>query len=120
VKILFDHCVPKPFRRLLPTHHVRTTAEMGWAALENGTLLAEAAKSFEVLLTVDKNIKSQQNLSMLPLAVLVLDSPRNTPDALAPFAPLVERVLPTLHPGQMVEIDAAGNVQEITPSRPRS
>lgn len=88
---------------------------MGWEELKNGELLAQAAKTFDVLLTVDKNVKHEQNLATLPLRVIVLDAIKNTPDVLAPFAPHVLRVLPTLRPGQMIEINAAGEVVEVTP-----
>jgi hypothetical protein len=90
---------------------------MGWSDLQNGRLLAEAAQHFDAFITVDKNIKNQRNLRNLPLPIIGLDAPKNTPEALAPFAPHVERVLPTLRPGQMVEIDAAGKVTEIASGR---
>jgi hypothetical protein len=35
---------------------------MGWASIENGQLLALAEKSFDVFVTVDKKIPSQQDL----------------------------------------------------------
>ena len=117
MKILLDHCVPRPFAREFPAHDVKTTAQMGWQDLRNGILLAEAGKVFNVFLTVDKNMKHEQNLVTLPLPVVVLGATRNTPGALRPFAPFVERVLPTLRPGQMIEIDSAGNVVVITPGR---
>jgi hypothetical protein len=39
VKILFDHNVPKKLRLQLAGHIARTAKEMGWAELENGSLL---------------------------------------------------------------------------------
>ena len=67
MNILFDHCVPKRLRRSL-SHPVKTTREMGWERLRNGILLAEAAKQFDLLLTVDQNIKHQQNMATLPIS----------------------------------------------------
>lgn len=49
-----DHCVPQRFRRLLVSHEVRTTSEMGWANLSNGSLLAQARQFFGVFVTVAK------------------------------------------------------------------
>lgn len=117
MRILFDHCVPKPFRRELPAHAIKTAAEMGWEELNNGELMAAASVGFDVFLTVDKNMKYEQDLDALPLAVVILDAIKNTPELLAPYAPYVDRVLPTLRRGQMIEIDAAGNVLEIAPGR---
>lgn len=45
---------------------------------------------------------------------LLLDAPRNTPEALSPFVPFVERALKTIRPGQMLEIDITGKIKEIT------
>ena len=114
MRILLDHCVPKSLIRSFPTHHVRTAAEMGWQDLRNGKLLAEAATAFDVLLTVDKNIKHEQNLATLPLAVIVLRAPKNTPDVLAGFASFVEVALGSIRSGQMLEVDMNGAVTVIT------
>jgi hypothetical protein len=63
-RVLLDHCVPRPFRGLLVKCIVATAAEMGWAALKNGELLdAAEADSFDILITADKNLRYQQNLS---------------------------------------------------------
>lgn len=57
-----DHCVPCPLRRELPDHDITTTREMGWEALKNGKLLEAAqAAGLVVLLTVDQNLRYQQN-----------------------------------------------------------
>ena len=61
MKVLLDHCVPRRFCALLTGHEVRNTYEMGWAALRNGALLAEARTHFQVFLTVDQNLQFQQN-----------------------------------------------------------
>ena len=90
---------------------------MGWEDLRNGKLLATVMHSFDVLLTVDKNMKREQNLDALPLAVIVLDVLRNTPEELRPFAPFVEEVLPSLRTGQMVEINSIGQVTVIATGR---
>jgi hypothetical protein len=90
---------------------------MGWEDLRNGKLLAAAGLSFDVLLTVDKNMKREQNLDTLPIAVIVLDVVKNTPEALKPFAPFVEGLLPSLRAGQMAEIDSMGQVTIIAAGR---
>lgn len=118
MKLLLDHCVPAPLRRALPAHEVRTARQMGWDKLQNGKLLAEGGKHFDVFLSVDMNIAHQQNLDSLPIAVVILNVVKNTPECVLPLAPFVERVLPTLRPGQMVIVDALGNVTTVTPPRP--
>ena len=54
-------------------HEVTTAYERSWSALKNGELIAAAeAGDFEVLVTTDKNLKYQQNLTGRSLAIVVL------------------------------------------------
>jgi hypothetical protein len=91
-------------RRLLASHTVKTTAEMGWQNLKNGKLLAAAADHFDVLLTVDRNLRYQQNPVALPLAVLVLVAKSNKLAALAPLIPATEQTLAAMTPRTIVEV----------------
>ncbi len=63
MKIFLDHCVPKRLLRLLSEHEVKTAYQLGWAAKKNGELLRLVESEFEVLLTVDQNLRHQQNLA---------------------------------------------------------
>jgi len=72
MRILFDQGTPVPLRHLLTTHDVSTAFEMGWANLENGDLLQAAEGQFDLLITTDKNLRYQQNLSGRRLAILIL------------------------------------------------
>jgi hypothetical protein len=72
VRIVFDHGTPAPLRQALSGHVVSTAFELGWATLKNGELLRRALKDFDILITTDKNLRYQQDLSDLRLAVLVL------------------------------------------------
>lgn len=72
MRILFDHGVPAPLREHLPGHEIRTAFELGWSTLRNGELLDRADKRFDALITTDRNLKSQQNLAALKIAILVL------------------------------------------------
>jgi len=90
LKILFDHNVDRRFRRLLPGHLIQTTREMRWEQLQNGDLLKAASDaSFEAFISIDKNLRYEQNLKKLPIAIIVLDSISNALPALTPFAPHV-------------------------------
>jgi hypothetical protein len=44
---------------------------MGWAGIENGRLLQQAANDFDCFLTVDRNLQFQQS-QLIPIAVLVV------------------------------------------------
>ena len=71
-RILLDQNAPRGLRQLLSTHEVRTANEMGWAALANGLLLDAAERAnFDILVTADQNIRSQQNLAGRRIAMVV-------------------------------------------------
>ena len=74
MRILFDQGTPVPIRAyLVGPHTVLTAAQQGWDRLRNGSLLAAAeAAGFELLLTTDKNMRYQQNLSHRTIAIIVL------------------------------------------------
>ena len=73
MKILFDQATPVPLRPFLQAHSVRTAAQEGWDRLLNGELLSVAEHAgFDLLLTTDKNLRYQQNLSGRKIAVGLL------------------------------------------------
>jgi len=75
VRILFDQGTPVPLHTLLSSHHVETVFERGWNTLTNGELLAAAEQEgFEVFVTTDKNLRDQQNVAGLRIAIVVLSS----------------------------------------------
>ena len=106
MRILLDESLPRPLARLLPGHEVRTVAQMGWSGTRNGPLLQLAAADFDVLLTADQNLEHQLNLSILPIAVVVLVAATNRIESLRPLVPALLRVLPTLKPGDLARVTA--------------
>lgn len=73
MKVLFDQGTPAPLRHALAGHLVETAYERGWSRLQNGELIAAAETAgFEVLVTTDRNLRYQQNLTAQKLSVVVL------------------------------------------------
>ena len=67
---------------------VRTAGQMGWAGLENGDLIKQAAANgFDALITADQNIEHQQNLDNLPMPIVVLTGYRTRLQDLQPLVP---------------------------------
>lgn len=106
MKVLLDECLPRRLRRSLPGHEVKTVPEMGWASIKNGALLRLAEPLFDVFITVDKNLPFQQNLGALSLGVIVLDTPDNKIETLAPLMGAVLTALGGIQPGQVVRVTA--------------
>ena len=76
--VLFDNGTPRTLARFLIERHSVTEARArGWHELENGKLLSVAeAAGFEVLVTTDKNLRYQQNLTGRKIAIVVLGKGR--------------------------------------------
>jgi hypothetical protein len=71
--IPFDNGTSAPLRYALEGHVIVEALERGWDRLTNGELIAAAeAAGFEVLLTTDKNMRYQQNLTGRKIAFVVL------------------------------------------------
>jgi hypothetical protein len=78
---------------------------MGWSGKKDGALLTlMAADGFEVLLTVDQNIRYQQNLATLGVGVIVLVVASNRLADLVPLMPSALSALGSIRPGDLVEI----------------
>ena len=104
MRILLDECVPKRLKRDLPGHDVRTASEMGWAGKQNGALLALAEASFDVFLTVDRNLAFQQDIGRFRIAVVILVAKTNKRSDLQGLMADVLAILDAVVPGQIVRI----------------
>jgi hypothetical protein len=73
MKILFDNGTPKPIAESLSGHEITYARRIGWHELENGELIEKAEEAgYELLLSTDKNIRYQQNLTHRKIAIVVL------------------------------------------------
>lgn len=104
MRVVFDVCVPRPLRKHLPGHEVKTAQELGWNRLQNGDLIRAAEPQFDALITSDKNLKYQQNLAERKLAIIVL--PTNYMPAVIRLAPKIALTLDRIQPGDFIEIIA--------------
>ena len=92
--VLLDEQLPRHLAREIGGHNVSTVQQRGWAGLKNGELLRVAADAgFEVLVTADRNLQFQQNLSQSRLGIILLIAPSN---ALEDILPLVPNLLATI------------------------
>jgi predicted nuclease of predicted toxin-antitoxin system len=95
MRVLLDECVPARLRREFVGHEIQTVPRAGWAGIKNGRLLQLVAESgnFDVFLTMDKHLTSQQKISSLPFAVVVLRAKSNSiEDARTHMPELLRRI----------------------------
>lgn len=104
MRLLLDEWVPQRLKHDFPEHNVWTVEEVGLCGVKNGELLAAAAKSFDALITVDRRIKFQQNLSNVDLALIILIAKPCRYSQLKLLFPGVLSVLNQIEPGVVVEI----------------
>jgi len=85
---------------------VQTVEYRGWKGLKNGKLLSAASAEFDVLVTMDDNLPSQQNLSQFDIAVVILRARRKELTDLVELMPEVLSTLPSLNAGDVVRVHA--------------
>jgi hypothetical protein len=73
MRILFDHGTPSGIAPSLAPHEVTEARDRGWDKISNGDLLRLAEDNgFDLLLTTDKRIRYQQNLTDRKITIVVL------------------------------------------------
>ena len=85
-------------------HECLTVQETGWSGKANGALLDLAEGNFDVLVTVDTNLKYQQNLTGRKLAVVILRARSNRLTALIPHFPACLKALASVEPGEIIYV----------------
>lgn len=105
MQILIDECLPKKLKQELVGHSVFTVQEKGWSGMKNGELLNEAENEFDVWVTADQNVESQQNLNRFDIAVVVLVAPQNKLEVLVPLMPQLHDGLKNIQPKQLLYIE---------------
>ena len=100
MKLLLDENLPERLKEDLPDHQVFTVKELGWISFRNGDLLRlMIAKGFDALITVDRNLKYQQNFTKYPIPVIVLRA-KNDQNTLHKLTSQLRKLLKRrLHPG---------------------
>jgi len=104
MKLLLDECVTHDLKRDLTGHEVATAVEAGFGGLENGALLRAASGKFDVLITVDRNLRHQQKIRDLQIAVLVIETDGIRYNDIKPLLPKALEALATIKPGDIVLI----------------
>jgi predicted nuclease of predicted toxin-antitoxin system len=113
MRVLLDHCLPKRVQTLLPGHDVKTARQMAWEQLKNGDLLASASAQFDLVLTIDKKLQFESNLTTIPVAVVILDSVSNAFPELAPFGPHLMTLLAATLPKAIHILRRDGSVDRL-------
>ena len=106
MKILIDEWLPAALKGTLTalTHDCETVRRAGFGSKRNGELLRLAEGRWDVLLTSDRNIKYQQNMTGRNVSIVILCAKSNRMKDLLPLIPACAQVLLSLQPGRVVEV----------------
>ena len=105
MKILLDECLPLDFRHSFTSHDAHTVQWAGFKSKKNGELLLVAERAgYDVLLTVDQGIPSEQHSGGRKLSIIVVRSQTNQIEDLLPFVEAILNALAKITPGQIVPI----------------
>jgi hypothetical protein len=105
VLVLLDEHLPRKLGAELTGHDVRTVRQMGWSTLRNGALLrAAVAQGVRAMLTMDRNVPQQQNLSQIGIGLVILRARDSRLVTLRLLVPAALAALATLVPGAAIEV----------------
>jgi len=106
MKILIDECLPAELRGTLTKmgHQCETVRRAGYGSKKNGELLTLAEGRWEVLLTSDRRMRRQQNMSGRTVSVVVLCAKSNRMEDLLPLMHALAETLLSILPGQIVDV----------------
>jgi predicted nuclease of predicted toxin-antitoxin system len=106
MRILVDECLPVALKGALTAlgHECETVRKAGFGSKKNGELLRIAEGRWDVLLTSDRNIKFQQNMTGRNVSIVILCAKSNRMKDLLPLMPACAQVLVSIQPGHVVEV----------------
>jgi len=107
MKVLIDECSPRALKTFLTKqgHDSLTVQEAGWAGKQNGELLKLAESHFDVLVTVDTNLRYQQNLEEHRIAIIILEYSSNRLEHIRQYFPACALALERIKPGEIVRLN---------------
>lgn len=101
MRILLDSNLPRAFATLLPGHHTTTTHQRRWSDLDDGPLLDAAEVEYDAFVTMDQNLRFQQNLRGRRLRIVVIRAISNKLTDLVPVPPEVLMALSEMASGEV-------------------
>ena len=109
MKILIDECLPAALKENLTAlgHECQTVRQAGFGSKKNGELLTLAEGRWNVLLTSDRNIKYQQNMTGRSVSILILCAKSNRMKDLLPLMPACAQALLSIQAGQVVKVGSS-------------
>lgn len=104
MKILLDENLPRQIKSDFgPDYEVKTVRDMGWLGKKNGELLGLIVlNGYDIFVTIDKNLRYQQNLDRIELKIFLLLAINNRRETLQV---LVEKIKKKIKEGNLQKLN---------------
>ncbi len=97
MKIILDENIDVNLKDEFAGYDIKSVKDNGWNGIENGKLLALAIKNeFSVFITLDSNLRYQQNLSNFNIHIIVLKAKDSRISHLKKFSAKIKSALDNL------------------------
>ena len=106
MRVLLDENLPVDLAAELAGHEVATITGLGWRGIKNSELLHRAQETFEVLVTMDRNLEFQKNIAGLELRIILVLAHSNRMAHLRPVVPGILEALEAVQPGELRRVGA--------------
>ena len=110
LRVLLDENIPVQLKAVFLGHLVKSVndRDLGWKNIKNGRLLDEMESRFDLLITADRNMFAQQNLSGRNICILVL--PANRRNEVLALSERIVEVVAGMSVGMYVVLEKTGVV----------
>jgi predicted nuclease of predicted toxin-antitoxin system len=107
MRVLLDENIDRRLKQAFDSDfEIVTVTEHGWSGVKNSELLRAAEAEFDALVTMDKGIEHQQNLSRINLGIVLISVRSNRRQDVEPAMPEMNRVLRVIRPGEVIRVTA--------------
>ena len=106
MRVLLDENLPVDLAAELVGHEVDTVTGLGWKGIKNSELLHRAQGIVEVLVTMDRNLEFQQNITGFDLCVVLVLAPSNRVVHLQPNVPAILEAIAAGRSGDLIRVGA--------------
>ena len=106
MRILLDENLPRKLKTDFGAgFEVKTVRDMNWLGKKNGELLGLIVfNGFDIFVTVDKNLRYQQNLGKFNISVFLLIAPDNRLETLQKLVEKIKAIIATNNYTKLNEI----------------
>src|ERR1700733_3261215 len=97
-------CVPARLKRPFPGHAVQSVTETGWRASKDGPLLSFAQDRFDVVVTVDRRLETQNDLGKFRLGFIIARVPNNRLDGFTAIFEQLNAAAARVRRGEIIHV----------------